>query len=400
MSQDIENYVRQCIICQTAKGTKHHKVGQLEPIEANFHGQIVHFDFAGPFFQRLHILIMVDNYSGAVVLHPCYSTSAENVVFALLHHWYPYHGLPMQLITDRGTGFIAHANKILYRALGINKIFTSAYHPQTNAKAERVVQEVKKGLALANITLDESLTSVSDEKKNEIDHTVKQIILLLPAIQFSINQFIHSATQVSPHMLVYGHNLRDIVDFNLAREMLDSLPNDYDNLTKFEIVNQVKAMIDQAKRRKAENYGKYVQRMKDNYDVNKVPHNFSVGDKVMYYVGDLPRTNKKLHRRFIGPCEIIEKLDKRENVFKLKLLGTNKTWSCHAGMLKHYYQEGFVPVVEMKRSEIAKQQAKNRQQSGKPVRHGPRIGPRLKKKIKKKDQQKHKKKKDHGKEKT
>ena len=64
MSQDIEHYVQQCAECQEGKGTKNHKIGKLQQIKSSHPGEIVHFDFAGPFFKKLHILIMVDNYSG------------------------------------------------------------------------------------------------------------------------------------------------------------------------------------------------------------------------------------------------------------------------------------------------------------------------------------------------
>ena len=372
MSKDIESYVQQCTVCQKGKGSKHHKVGKLSPIKSKYPGEVVHFDFAGPFFKRLHILIMVDNYSGAVVLHPCYSQSSENVVMALLHKWYPYHGLPKMLITDRGSGFISKANKIIYRALGIHKIFTSAYHPQTNAKAERIVQEVKKALAMANITLDDSFTDTDTDNANEVDQTVKEIMLLLPAIQFSINQMVHTATQVSPNMLIYGRNLRDIVDFKLARKMLDKLPNKYDDLTKFEIVQQIKAMISQAQKRRDENHSKYVIVMKNNYDYDKVPHTFKKGDTVAYYVGDLPRTNKKLHQRFVGPCKITEILKGRNgNVVRIKILGTNYELACHAGMLKHYYDGGFTPLLEIRKTDKAiaktKKEQKKKSKAKQPV---------------------------------
>ena len=56
-------------------------------------------------------------------------------------------------------------------------------------------------------------------------------------------------------------------------------------------------MIQQSRKRKNENHEKYVITMKENYDQNKFPDSFEVVDKVAYYVGDLPRTNKKLHKR-------------------------------------------------------------------------------------------------------
>ena len=144
---------------------------------------------------------MVDNYTGAVVLHPCDSESANEIAFGLLYKWYPIHGLPLQMISDRGTGFISRANRKLCKLLGIKNLFTSAYHPQTNAKAERVVQEVKKSLRLLNIRLDDHLTEAENLDGRQVNAICNEIKLLLPSIQFNLNQKIHSMTQVSPHML-------------------------------------------------------------------------------------------------------------------------------------------------------------------------------------------------------
>jgi transposase InsO family protein len=148
MNDDITQYVSQCNHCTEGKGSKSHKIGRLKPVHAEQRFNTVHFDFAGPFYGGLHILIMVDNYTGYVMLHPCYSENAENIVQALLHVWFPIHGLPLKLISDRGTGFTAHANRLVMDVLGIDKLFTSAYHPQSNAQAERNVQELKKAFTL------------------------------------------------------------------------------------------------------------------------------------------------------------------------------------------------------------------------------------------------------------
>ena len=91
-------------------------------MHATSYGETVHLDFAGPLFGKLHILIFVDNYTGIVRLVPTYSERAETVAFALLHHWYPNHSMPRSNVTDRGKGFIAEANRTLYKKLAIKKL--------------------------------------------------------------------------------------------------------------------------------------------------------------------------------------------------------------------------------------------------------------------------------------
>ena len=360
MTDDIREYVKRCEICQLGKGTRKHKVGTLAPLTARERGELVHFDFAGPFFKRYHILVMVDHYSGQVVLHPCSSQSAESVVNALLTSWYPRHGLPKTLLTDRGTCFKNKANALIYKALGIRKIFTSAYHPQTNAKAERIVQEVKKGLRLAKLQLgDEPPFDVREPSEKEINYLTHQITLLLPAIEFSINQRLHSVTQVSPNMLTYGRNLRDLVDFKIARDNLENLPNDYDQKNKYQVVKQIKTMIDLVQNQHKNEHKKYVIYLKHQYNKDKYDVTYKKGDFVAYFVGDKTVGNKsKLARKFTGPWEVVKQL--RHNCVEIKrTLNINDTtkdehYVVHTGMLKPYHKDQFIPYLEMQQSHHAK----------------------------------------------
>ena len=350
---DVETFVQQCEPCQLGKGSKSYKRGKLAPLFSRFHNDIVHMDFAGPIYGKFYILIIVDKFTGMTMLLPCKSTSAEVVVHSLLYNWYPTHGMPRAICTDRGTGFIAEANQIVCDKLGIKKLFTSSYHPQTNSKAERIVQETKKALRMVNIELDDALTSKSFNKNPiNVDNCIKQITLLLPSIQFSINQKIHNMTLVSPHMMLYGRNLNDIVDIKLARQLHDDLPNDFDKQSQFEIRKQLRLLIEQTHERYHDKYDKYIIIMKDNYDLDKHDDYFKVGDLVAYYIGDRSATNKKLRKRFTGPWKIIARL--RHNTVRIKNLIDGKEIATHVGKLKKYYPKGFTPLIEIRKSERAK----------------------------------------------
>ena len=370
MSQDIRNFVNICELCTKAKGSKKHNVGLLKPLISHAHGQIVHFDFAGPFYGRFRILIMVDNYTGAVMLQPCYGgESAENVAHALIHRWYPIHGIPQKIVTDRGVGFESAANKIVSKHLGIHKVFTSSYHPQSNAKAERVVQEVKKALRLINVAQNNHFTDINMNDSRATSAAIKEMALILPAIQFSINQKIHSVTHVSPHMLLYGKNMRDIVDFKLAREMISQLPKEFDTKPNLGVVTQIKAMIDLAQNVKNKNHEKYVKIYKDNFDIGKFDDKFKVGDSVAYYIGDRARVLKKLHPRFTGPWKIVKRVS--NNTVTIK--SDEGEFSCHVSMLKPYVQHKFVPLIEFKRTLRAKKQIKTKQKAQQPLRRSKRL---------------------------
>ena len=167
---DIIKFVSQCNQCQLGKGHKHHQYGLLRPLITHEHNEVVHFDFLGPIHKKISILVMVDNYTGYTMLIPTHGQTAKDVIHALWNVWRPIHGLPKQLLTDRGKGFIAELNQRLYEIFGIRKLFTSSYHPET---AERTVQEVKKAYRMLDIVLDTELTEPTN-MKNSINNEYKK----------------------------------------------------------------------------------------------------------------------------------------------------------------------------------------------------------------------------------
>jgi len=53
------------------------------------------------------------------------------------------HGIPKKIISNRGPQFASTFMGELYKALGIKRAMSIAYHPQTNGQTERINQEVK-----------------------------------------------------------------------------------------------------------------------------------------------------------------------------------------------------------------------------------------------------------------
>jgi len=47
------------------------------------------------------------------------------------------HGIPEKLLTDQGTNFLSEIFKNMCKPLKINKIQTTAYHPESNGTLER-----------------------------------------------------------------------------------------------------------------------------------------------------------------------------------------------------------------------------------------------------------------------
>ena len=63
-------------------------------------------------------------------------------------HVWRHHGLPEEVISDRGPQFVSNFMRELNRLLGVQTQPSTAFHPQTNGQTERVNQELEQYLRL------------------------------------------------------------------------------------------------------------------------------------------------------------------------------------------------------------------------------------------------------------
>lgn len=61
--------------------------------------------------------------------------------------WVSRHGFPAVLLGDNGTQFMSESVQSMYRTTGVNKVYSSPYHPQGNSVVESYMRTMKKGLA-------------------------------------------------------------------------------------------------------------------------------------------------------------------------------------------------------------------------------------------------------------
>ena len=116
------------------------------------------------------------------------------------------HGLPEEVISDRGPQFVSNFMCGLSKILGIKVATLTAYHPQTDGQTECVNQEVEQFLCLF----------VNQRQDNWYNW--------LSIAKFAYNNQVHASTQTSPFMLDAGQNPR--LGFEPIRESrLESLDN-------------------------------------------------------------------------------------------------------------------------------------------------------------------------------
>ena len=134
MKQDVENFVKQCSICQQAKHINSLPAGLLAPLPIpNGAWQQISMDFVEglPTSNSYNaILVVVDRFTKfahfIAIKHPF---TAAQIARVVLDHVVKLHGLPSSIVTDRDKIFVSAFWKELFKLYNINLQLSTAYHP-------------------------------------------------------------------------------------------------------------------------------------------------------------------------------------------------------------------------------------------------------------------------------
>lgn len=100
------------------------------------------------------ILTVIDRFSKACHLIPLRKLpSAFQTAQLLVKHVFRLHGIPTEILSDRGPQFVSQVWRQFCRALNAKASLTSGYHPQSNGQVERMNQELEstlRGLSSSN----------------------------------------------------------------------------------------------------------------------------------------------------------------------------------------------------------------------------------------------------------
>ena len=149
LQRDVSNWASNCLACQSAKVTRHqHSPLQKIPVPVRRFDHL-HLDLVGPLKLSngfSYAMTVVDRTTRWPLAVPLTETSASTCFQALLQHWIAVFGVPATITTDRGPQFTSSLWKTLCSEMGINVIFTTAFHPQANGMCERMHRRLKDAL--------------------------------------------------------------------------------------------------------------------------------------------------------------------------------------------------------------------------------------------------------------
>ena len=309
LRSDCKKYVESCLVCQRNKGPKIRSWGLLRPLPVpEKPWKSISMDFIvdlPPSENFTTILVVVDRLSKMAHFLPMLGTpSAMDTAKIFIKEIVRLHGLPDNIVSDRGVQFTSGFWKNLCKILSIDLCLSSAYHPQSNGQTERT-----------NQTLEQYLRCFCSFSQDDW-------VSLLPCAEFSYNNTIHTATNQSPFWANYGFHPSFLP--NTIPE--SPVPAVQDRINFFQTNYQI---LQKTMRKAQEDFKKQHDRRRRGNPI------FKVGDKVWLSSINLRLScpSRKLGPRFVGPFVI--KKEVNPVAFELALPASYKIHPVfHVSLLK------------------------------------------------------------------
>ena len=327
MHMDIKQYCRTCKTCQmSGSKRKNKKAGHLQLFPAQHFNEMIAVDLVGPLPVTIqnnkYLVTMIVRFTRYCRMIPVKDIRAITVCKAILNEWFYRLGIPKKLLSDRGSQFTGEVMQTIAHILGFKKLFTTAYHPQTDGMIERLHRWLKSKLRITasvqNLAFEDGIGNWDD---------------FINVIEFHYNNTTNRMTGFAPYELVFAHDPTDLfaISLRLNRGLKDPDTKIYHKNLKDLLANKTLST-----KKAQESYDDIRKRY---YDKKHKKVNFKIGEIVILYIGDKFIGNKKkLLNLYDGPF-IVKEILGNVNYKIARLSNKNDLATVHVSKLEKFHTD-------------------------------------------------------------
>ena len=247
ITKDVRSFVRACAVCRKTKPHFRKPAGMMLSTNTNEPWEMVAVDLMGPlpksYAGHEYVLVAVDHYTKWTEVFPLKAATGKVIACTIARQLFSRYGAPKVLLSDNGSQFTSKALQSICAHWGVQQLFITPYHPQTNW-VERVNRNLKSMMR----------AYVEDDHRTWDIHIAE--------FAFALNTAKHETTGVEPSMLMLKRQIRTPLTNRLPPPLDTPLPTD------------VTVAADATRQQAQERRRKY-------YNQRRRPADISAGDHVM-----------------------------------------------------------------------------------------------------------------------
>ena len=221
------------------------------------------------------VLVVEDHFTRYTQAYVTNNHTACTTVRMLYNEFFSVFGFPRRLMSDQAAEFTGQVISELCDLLGITKIRTSPYHPQTNGAVERVHQTLRRMIA-----------KMDPDKRAQWPSHLGPILIAYNVTRSLI-------TGYSPYFLMFGHRPRLPVDL-----LFPTVRRDENSRTTDEYISSLYDKLKSALASARDAVILEAQRQKRIYDCKAGAVALHPGDKVLVKLDVFRGQRRKLKNRW------------------------------------------------------------------------------------------------------
>ncbi|MBW0581930.1 hypothetical protein O181_121645, partial [Austropuccinia psidii MF-1] len=281
-------------------------------------------------------LVIVDRFSKNQIFLPCHKDDTALLIWNRVISWT---GIFTNIISDIDPKFTSALWTNIHQLFGTKLSFATAYHPQTDGLAERMIQ-----------TLEDMVRRICAYglEFKDCDGFTHHWCTLLPALELAYKTSIHASTNQTPAILEKGWNPKLPQD-SLRKDLVEIHPT----------AASFKGMLDKTRKNAIRFMEDYFAYAKDKWDKSYATPDFKVGDLVLVSTTNFNNIKgcEKLKYSFAGPfvikalhgenaveVELSEEISNKHPTFPVSLIKPYKSSDAEKFPLRNKIPQVIPPI--------------------------------------------------------